>query len=53
MNEFIMLNWYHFDLNYKIIKIIKDRKINITKKSNKRNLVDRIKYDFQLKIKKD
>tara|TARA_B100000161_G_C33542179_1_gene411162 strand:- start:1501 stop:1662 length:162 start_codon:yes stop_codon:yes gene_type:complete len=53
MNEFIMLNWYHFDLNYKIIKIIKDRKIKKTKKNNKKDLVDRIKNDFQLKIKKD
>ena len=51
MNEFIMLNWYHFDLNYKIIKIIKKNKSDII--SKKKTMLDRIQNDFQLKIKKD
>ncbi len=51
MNEFIMLNWYHFDLNYKIIKIIRKNKPNII--SKKKTILDRIQNDFQLKIKKD
>ena len=52
MNEFIMLNWYHYDLNYKIIKIIKNNN-NKKKISIKSKIYDRIQNDFQLKIKKD
>lgn len=50
MNEFIMLNWYHFDLNYKIINILKNNKKSTSKKYI---IYDRIQNDFQLKIKKD
>tara|TARA_Y100000813_G_C23868087_1_gene214360 strand:- start:313 stop:471 length:159 start_codon:yes stop_codon:yes gene_type:complete len=52
MNDFIMLNWYHFDLNYYIIN--KKRKIkNINKKKNKKEIFDRIMSEIKLKIKKD
>ena len=52
MNDFIMLNWYHFDLNYYIKN--KKRKIkNINKKKNKKEIFDRIMSEIKLKIKKD
>ena len=45
MNEFIMLNWYHFDLNYKIINQLKKKKIN---KIYKQLIKYRIDKDFKL-----
>lgn len=50
MNEFIMLNWYHFDLNYKIINQLKKLKI---KKKYKEQIKYRLDKDFKLKTKKD
>ena len=50
MNDFIMLNWYHFDLNYNIIYKLKNNKCN---KSKKKELKNRIDKDFHFKIKKD
>ena len=50
MNEFIMLNWYHFDLNYKIINQLKKKKI---KKNYKEQIKYRLDKDFKLKTKKD
>ena len=51
MNEFIMLNWYHFDLNYRIINQLKRQKIK--KENYKRKIKHRIDKDFKLKIKKE
>lgn len=50
MNEFIMLNWYHFDLNYKIINQLKKQKC---KKNYKEQIKYRIDKDFKLKIKNE
>ena len=52
MNEFIMFNWYHYDLNYDIINILKSK---IKKKINKDKIIikNRIDMDFNLKIKYD
>ena len=52
MNDFIMLNWYHFDLSYYIINKKKNN-IKRKKKDKKKEIIDRILYDHQLKIKKD
>ena len=51
MNEFIMLNWYHFDLNYKIINYLKKRQS--IKSDYKKITKNRMDQDFKLKIKKD
>ena len=53
MNEFIMLNWYHYDLNYKIIRNLKNNIINNKIICKKNNNIKRIKTEFRLKIKKD
>ena len=45
MNEFIMLNWYNFDLNYKII-MFKRRK----QPQEKNDILNRILNDFYLKV---
>ena len=41
MNEFIMLNWYHFDLNYKIIKMIKNDSLIPNIISKKRSIMSK------------
>ena len=55
MNEFIKLNWYHFDLNYNIIKFIKNKSKNSYQTPNLKVkiLLDRIRNDLTLKIKED
>lgn len=53
MNEFIILNWYHFDLNHDIIKKLKStNKINYYNKE-KIIIKERLDMDFKLKIKYD
>ena len=51
MNEFIMLNWYHFDLNYRIIEQLRKQKFK--KIDYKIEIKDRLNRDFNLKIKED
>ncbi len=51
MNKFIMLNWYHFDLNNIIINKLKSRKK--LKIPNKIKIKSRMDNDFRLKIKQD
>ena len=48
--DFMMKNWYLFDLNYKIINNLKKNKI---RKSRKDIIKVRMNNDFQLKIKTD
>ena len=50
MNEFIMLNWYHFDLNKKIIQKLQERK-KYVKLDRIAEINERMKKDFQLIIK--
>lgn len=50
MNEFIMLNWHQFDLNYKIINQLKTKK---TKKKHRDEIKYRIDKDFRLNIIKE
>jgi len=52
MNEFIMLNWHNFDLNYIIIQNLKQGTL-IKNNSYKKTTKLRMDMDFQLKIEKD
>ena len=52
MNEFIMLNWYHYDLNINIINNLR-KKITNHEDSTKEIIKRRMFYDFTLKIKED
>ena len=47
MNIFVIKNWYHYDLNFKIINYLKTNNNNI---DNKEKLKKRIEYDFKLKL---
>ena len=55
MNEFIMFNWYQYDLNYDIIKELRNKykKTCIYSKDKKIIIKERIEMDNQLKIKYD
>lgn len=53
MNEFIMLNWYHYDLNYFIINTLRKFKSENKNFNTKKNLKDRMYLDNPLKIKRD
>ena len=53
MNKFMILNWYHYDLNYKIINFLKEKKQNKSKIKNKNYVKNRMELDFRLKIKND
>jgi len=46
MNIFVIQNWYHYDLNKKIINYLKTNK----SKNAKQILKERIDYDFKFKI---
>ncbi len=52
MNNIIILNWYHYDLNYKIINY-KLKKYKFRKQKAKNEILNRITNDYKLKIKKD
>ena len=53
MNEFIMLNWYHYDLNFNLINNLKTKKEASKELSIKESIKRRMFYDFSLKIKYD
>lgn len=52
MNRFIILNWYHYDLNYRIINYLRNDK-KIKKIDKKKINKERMEFDFKLKVKND